>query len=71
MPVQIVRQDITKMEVDAVVNAANQALKMGGGVCGDDFYRRRSAALQTECDRIGKCQPARRTSQRAGKLPAQ
>jgi hypothetical protein len=44
---------------------------MGGGVCGDDFYRRRSAALQTECDRIGKCQPARRTSQRAGKLPAQ
>ena len=33
MPLELVRQDITKMKVNAIVNAANTQLAMGGGVC--------------------------------------
>lgn len=55
MPMMIVRNDITKMYVDAVVNAANTALKMGGGVCGAIFAAAGAEKLQEECDRIGCC----------------
>ena len=37
MPLTIVHRYITKMNVDAAVNAANTDLKMGGGVCGVIF----------------------------------
>ena len=37
MPLEIVRNDLTKMQVDVIVNAANSALQMGGGVCGAIF----------------------------------
>ncbi|TWT05444.1 macro domain-containing protein [Planococcus sp. CPCC 101016] len=55
MPLEIVRNDITKMKTDAIVNAANSGLKMGGGVCGAIFHAADPQALQEACDRIGHC----------------
>ena len=55
MPLEIVRNDITKMKVDVIVNAANTALKMGGGVCGAIFRAADAGVLQEACDQIGGC----------------
>lgn len=55
MPLEIIRHDLTKMKVDAIVNAANTALKMGGGVCGAIFRCAGERELQKACDKIGEC----------------
>ena len=45
MPFSIVRADLTRMQVDAVVNAANSRLAPGGGVCGAIFAAGKPAAF--------------------------
>jgi len=55
MPLRIVQNDIVKMEVNAVVNAANTSLQMGGGVCGAIFAAAGAEQLRAACDSIGGC----------------
>ena len=69
MPLEIVRNDITKMQTDAIVNAANSALQQGGGVCGAIFSAAGATELQRECDAIGHCETGQVVMTKGYRLP--
>ncbi|MBT1163063.1 macro domain-containing protein [Bifidobacterium felsineum] len=71
MPLQLVRQDITKMQVDAIVNAANTRLIMGGGVCGAIFHAAGASRLQEACDRLSPIHTGDAVATPGFDLPAQ
>src|ERR1700704_6923841 len=61
--------DLTEMETDAIVNAANNDLILGGGVAGA-IRRKGGPSIQRECDAIGPIAIGEAAITTGGELPA-
>ena len=54
--IDVEKTDITQLDVDAIVNAANRNLAHGGGVCGAIFQKAGPHRLADACSEIGGCE---------------
>lgn len=68
MSIKVVQGDITKMEVDVIVNAANSGLRGGGGVDGA-IHKAGGPQIMEECRKIGGCPTGEAVITTAGNLP--
>lgn len=70
LSITVVRADITTLEVDAIVNAANEQLAAGGGVCGAIFRAAGYEDLEVACGQIGYCETGSAVATPGFDLPA-